>query len=680
MTFYQVIRNQIFGKDSWQAQKARELGLDKETVRKIESNYPGAYITDFSDESIVLGEELAQIVNTRRAIDQKQSSRLAYDTPDFLPFSFLGRGIRCGSSVCLIRRIYEGNELDDLINRIAESSYGTKELSQILNIDATFWEQDQPVKEALNDVNRGESLRSQLREKLKAVNPLPIGTGFLVGRDYLLTNHHILSDRSTVKQFFAEFRYEVDLLNNEVPTILYSLNPEVFITNSDLDYTLVSVIKPDKNPQGLAFREAGSNFGWLRLLENPSVIAPPIPSLTSERFGIKLIQLLIKWLQNLTHQTLLEVDGSTWAKTLRSDDLFLKTLDRQIKQKLQSTRFLGEPVNIIQHAKGGKKEIVIYNNRVQTLRNTFIQYETDAEPGASGSPLLNSQWQLVGIHHSALLKTETGQVVGYLGTRTCQIVKDLKTQANQLKAERGENDLEVIKIHDFLHQYVDYPVRGRIFISAGRSRNLGEALADKAEFETRVMKKLGKQVCEQINKTYDEHGFTAIHIQEEPGFNPLQNCKSLSNEPLDATICWLREQSYQAGDVAVELLLDAATPSSSNLESSQPNPVRGAKVYYIGNWVERKLHAELLLRELLKQVQQIDKNFPNQSAQPDTAVGTLLFCRKVPMPSLVLYVGYMTSDDDRKLLDNDENLVKIASGVARGAESWANVLSPVQIF
>ena len=59
-----------------------------------------------------------------------------------------------------------------------------------------------------------------------------------------------------------------------------------------------------------------------------------------------------------------------------------------------------EPVNIIQHPSGRKKEIAIHNNKVTKILDIVIKYETDTEPGSSGSPVFNNDWELVALHHS----------------------------------------------------------------------------------------------------------------------------------------------------------------------------------------------------------------------------------------------------------------------------------------
>lgn len=57
-------------------------------------------------------------------------------------------------------------------------------------------------------------------------------------------------------------------------------------------------------------------------------------------------------------------------------------------------------VNIIQHPGGEYKQIGLYHNLVTSANDDVIQYLTDTLPGSSGSPVFNSDWEVVALHHS----------------------------------------------------------------------------------------------------------------------------------------------------------------------------------------------------------------------------------------------------------------------------------------
>ncbi|CDN14653.1 MAG: N-acetylmuramoyl-L-alanine amidase [Richelia sp.] len=127
------------------------------------------------------------------------------------------------------------------------------------------------------------------------------------------------------------------------------------------------------------------------------------------------------------------------------------------------------------------------------------------------------------------------------------------------------------------------------------------------------------------------------------------------------TINWINSRDRR-GDVAVEIHADAARSPS----------VRGASAFYITNNDERKKHADLLLLGLLRRVLQL----PNRGVKPDTesGLGSLSFCRQVAVPSVYLQVGFLTSPDDRTLLQNRRR--DFAQGIADGLASWSRIIDP----
>ncbi|MGH9894132.1 MAG: trypsin-like serine peptidase, partial [bacterium] len=76
----------------------------------------------------------------------------------------------------------------------------------------------------------------------------------------------------------------------------------------------------------------------------------------------------------------------------------------------------GEPINIIQHPKGERKQVVIRENRLLDAlegAELFYHYEADTEPGSSGSPVFNDQWKVVALHHSGVPKRNNkGELLG----------------------------------------------------------------------------------------------------------------------------------------------------------------------------------------------------------------------------------------------------------------------------
>jgi endonuclease G len=67
-----------------------------------------------------------------------------------------------------------------------------------------------------------------------------------------------------------------------------------------------------------------------------------------------------------------------------------------------------EPANIVQHPAGRAKEVVVRENKLLYMLPNFAQYCADTEPGSSGSPVFNDQWEVVALHHSGIPRTDPG--------------------------------------------------------------------------------------------------------------------------------------------------------------------------------------------------------------------------------------------------------------------------------
>lgn len=68
---------------------------------------------------------------------------------------------------------------------------------------------------------------------------------------------------------------------------------------------------------------------------------------------------------------------------------------------------IGEAMNVIGHPMGRLKEISIRDNRLDLQLDDFLHYSSDTEPGSSGSPVFNDQWELVALHHCGVSAQDT---------------------------------------------------------------------------------------------------------------------------------------------------------------------------------------------------------------------------------------------------------------------------------
>ncbi|WAP70901.1 trypsin-like serine peptidase [Jiella pelagia] len=84
---------------------------------------------------------------------------------------------------------------------------------------------------------------------------------------------------------------------------------------------------------------------------------------------------------------------------------------------------ISEPVNIIQHPMGRSKRITVHESTLIYLENEssvddFCWYTGDTEKGSSGSPVLNSGWEVIAIHHEAVPATDrNGNILDIDGKR-----------------------------------------------------------------------------------------------------------------------------------------------------------------------------------------------------------------------------------------------------------------------
>jgi V8-like Glu-specific endopeptidase len=201
-------------------------------------------------------------------------------------------------------------------------------------------------------LNRGAELRRTIA-RIKVVTSKGAegyGTGFLVGPGILITNRHVL-DQSDI---------DGDSLLSIVANAVAEFDVEI----------IPQVIAPGKT------RLVSSTPAVFRL-------APQTLLLTDAWNALDYVLIALE-AKSIDGQH----DISEYGYNRLSADMG-KTVT-------------GEPVFIIQHPNGESKKISLLNNRmmIRDEKSSYLYYEADTEPGSSGSPVFNRQWEVVALHHS----------------------------------------------------------------------------------------------------------------------------------------------------------------------------------------------------------------------------------------------------------------------------------------
>jgi endonuclease G, mitochondrial len=91
---------------------------------------------------------------------------------------------------------------------------------------------------------------------------------------------------------------------------------------------------------------------------------------------------------------------------------------------------IGEYVTIVQHPRGEKKQVALRENKIVDMPDRFLHYAADTEPGSSGSPVFNDQWEVVGLHHASVPAPDHQDLGGFLneGIRVSRIIAFIKEQ------------------------------------------------------------------------------------------------------------------------------------------------------------------------------------------------------------------------------------------------------------
>ncbi len=180
-------------------------------------------------------------------------------------------------------------------------------------------------------------------------NGTPIGTGFLVAENIIITNHHVLPNDYEAEEMTAEFEFEIGPPPDRklLSSTEFEMDPEAFFYTSPLDEI------PGDTYSGLDF----------------TVVA-------------------------------LKPKGSNGKSII---DYTPVALDGNIGKIIK-----GENCVIIQHPEGKPKKVALKNSAFFSETNTRIIYETDTQPGSSGSMVVAlGTGEVFALHHAGLPRTDS---------------------------------------------------------------------------------------------------------------------------------------------------------------------------------------------------------------------------------------------------------------------------------
>jgi N-acetylmuramoyl-L-alanine amidase len=129
------------------------------------------------------------------------------------------------------------------------------------------------------------------------------------------------------------------------------------------------------------------------------------------------------------------------------------------------------------------------------------------------------------------------------------------------------------------------------------------------------------------------------------------------NLSLRETIRWINNR-VDRGDIALEIHADAATPAA-----------RGASAFFIAGNDERRGDANVLLSALLNGVGGVVKHGTGVKPDTEAFVGSLGFCRQIVVPSVLMELGFITSSQDRSLLQTKRQ--DFANAITTGLIEWS---------
>jgi endonuclease G len=213
--------------------------------------------------------------------------------------------------------------------------------------DDVFAAVQESIQGATNDIMSTEFFEGGTNAAMsvgKVDAGIECGTGFLIGKNLMLTNHHVIEDASVALGSTFIMDFEDNFIGVAKMSQEFDLDPGVFfMTDKHLDFTIVAV-----NPISYSGKSI-NDYGFHPLIDRQGKI----------KLGDSV---------NIIHHP----EGSFKRVSFRNNQLILiKNKESNDEQGSASESF-----------------------------DNFCLYLTDTLQGSSGAPVFNDRWEVVAVHHA----------------------------------------------------------------------------------------------------------------------------------------------------------------------------------------------------------------------------------------------------------------------------------------
>ena len=245
------------------------------------------------------------------------------------------------------------------------------------------------------------------------------GSGFLISDTLFMTNNHVIPSEAFCDKVNMQFNYQDHY--DSTPTAgseFFETNENSFFhTNAALDYTVVRLARKPYRFRFPFTRVATSRFANSIPKESPQALTDSIGGNLCESEQMAALK------------DLRDVINKERPIAAFDPQRFLTYFGYTAGNKYGHLNLRpsvsypsGLRLNVVQHPRGRKKEVVVQQNELRDTHTNVIHYYSDTDYGSSGSPVFNNTWDLMALHHARNPAESANE-----GIRIDKIVADLRS-------------------------------------------------------------------------------------------------------------------------------------------------------------------------------------------------------------------------------------------------------------